>query len=99
MICLAILLERINNFGVNRIKKLIIFFGMNSYVVLAFHQVLLMTTNKAFNDLGYPIPGYANLLLMWILLTIAIFIINKYFPFVLGKKRNKSFKVDGGIAD
>lgn len=63
-------------------KYAIRFFGRNSYIVLAFHQIILLLLAHYSN-----LPGTISRILMWGILTILILSINRYCPFILGKDK------------
>lgn len=73
----------INNNIARYIKYAVKFFGKNSYIVLAFHQVVIITLN----NLHISKSGTILRISMWVTLVVLIFIINKYFPFIIGKKQ------------
>jgi len=84
MMCgVAILFSRMTNKYSNLVKNLIIFFGKNSYIVLAFHQIILLLLGKS----GYMPNGVVERGVMWIILYGIIWLVNSYFPFVVGKKK------------
>lgn len=91
MCCIASVLSRIQWPVLKPAKAAVVFFGRNTYVVLAFHQVILMILGK----LQVTFIGSLQRLLMWIVLSLLIYIINKYLPFVLG--RNVLQKNGAGI--
>lgn len=62
-------------------KKITIFFGKNSYVVLAFHQIILLILGK----MHVTNIGSIQRIIMWIILSCLILFINKYAPFILGR--------------
>lgn len=66
---------------INEGKKIAIFFGKNSYVVLAFHQIILMIQSK----IHLIDNGSLKRIIMWTILSCLILLINKYVPFILGK--------------
>lgn len=72
-------------------KKWVLFFGKNTYVILAFHQVVLMNLKMIFAQ--FNIPTYLNSgarhILLWGIIISFIFFINNYTPWVLGKKTIK----------
>ena len=62
-------------------KKIAIFFGKNSYVVLAFHQIILLILGK----MHVTNIGSIQRIIMWVILSCLILFINKYTPFILGR--------------
>lgn len=77
-----------NNFVIN-IGQLFSYLGKNTFVILAFHQIVLMNLKMIFER--FSIPFYLNSgirhLLMWSILFLLILSINSYCPWVLGKKK------------
>ena len=82
MCCIAILISRFSGRVVLYIKRIIIFFGKNSYVVLAFHQVILLVLGK----MQIIETGTVKRMTMWLILVALIHFINRYTPFVLGRE-------------
>lgn len=72
-----------------QLKKLIIYIGKNTFVILAFHQVLTMSFKKLFEY--YNLPKYVDMgvrqLLLWFFLIFIIHAINRYGLWILGKKK------------
>lgn len=56
--------------------------GKNSYVVLAFHQIIII----ALGALAFYTTGSVKRIIMWIVLVVMIEIITRYTPWVLGRK-------------
>ena len=75
------------------LRKAFQFIGKNSYVVLAFHQVVFMGVFKLFSQAGLPsiISLAIRHSLMWGILVILILLINRYIPWVLGKEKRKIY--------
>lgn len=69
----------------------ILFLGVNSLIVLSFHQVVLMTYKKLFINFNF-MPYFNSSLrhiLMWITVFLLAFLINTEFPWILGKNYKK----------
>lgn len=81
MCCLAALICKISVKPVALIKAAVVFMGKNSYVVLAFHQIIILLLGKYIN-----VPGSIERIIMWVILVILIETINRYFPYILGRK-------------
>lgn len=81
MCCFAFCLARIDNIILTQTKRFLIYYGKNSYVVLAFHQILILS-------LVYFLPSLPKVLtyiIMWTLVTVLIEVINRKVPFILGR--------------
>lgn len=70
-------------------KKIATFIGRNTFIILAFHQVVLITLKKVFEN--YVLPKTLNIcfrqLLMWTVLVGMIYLFNNYFPFILKSRK------------
>lgn len=64
--------------------------GRNSYVVLAFHQIILITLG----GLALNFSGSAERIFMWLLLVIIIEAITRYSPWILGRKKEPPFTIN-----
>lgn len=82
MCCIAALISKLSFTPVQQIKDAIVFMGKNSYVVLAFHQIILLLLGKYTH-----IPGVVERLIMWGVLVLLILGINRYFPYVIGRNK------------
>lgn len=85
MCCFAILLTRVKYLFISWFKPLFIYFGKNSYIVLAFHQIIIIFFQ-------YHIPWISSIvhhILMWGILILLIEIINRKFIFILGRNNPK----------
>lgn len=71
------------------IKNIICFFGKYSIVVLGLHTVIVRSVRCAFEPLGLPntISFPIRQLVLWIILALAIFMLNRWTPILIGKKR------------
>lgn len=87
MCTVAILISKSNIRPIKWVKQLVKFFGKNSYIVLAFHQIILLCLHNT----GLYSNGSLQRLSMWIILVALIILINKYLPWVLGKQIQKSY--------
>lgn len=88
MCTFAMVFERFTNKIVQAVKSFVIYMGKNSYVVLAFHQILLKLLGKT----GIFPNGVLQRLTMWIILVALIYIIVNYFPAIIG--RTKTVKAE-----
>lgn len=88
MCTFAMVLERMTNKAATTIKRIIIYVGKNSYVVLAFHQIILQLLGKS----GIFPNGVLQRLAMWLILIGLIYIIINYCPIIIG--RTKPIKAD-----
>ena len=72
-------------------KRILIWGGGNTYTIMGLSQIIMIVLKDIFID--FPIPSYANSLLRYILLFtllyIASLILNKHFPFFIGKRLKK----------
>lgn len=68
------------------------YIGRNTLVILAFHQPILHYICPLIVNIG--VPNMIARGVMWLLLIILIYVINNYFPFMLGlsKKKKMSYK-------
>ncbi|MCM1139268.1 MAG: acyltransferase family protein [Muribaculum sp.] len=82
MCCLALMLSKITHPQTSRVKFIFKYFGKNSYVVLAFHQIIILL----FITLIPGMPKALVHILMWVILILLIEIITRKFPFTLGRK-------------
>lgn len=89
MFVLSVIISNINVGSIVKIKYLISYIGKNTFIILALHQIVLMTFKRIFNQ--YSIPSYLSFgirqLLLWSFLLVSIYSINRYSPWVLGKKK------------
>lgn len=88
MCTFAMVFERFTNKIVQAVKSFVIYMGKNSYVVLAFHEILLKLLGKT----GIFSNGVLQRLTMWIILVYLIYIIVNYFPAIIG--RTKTVKAE-----
>jgi hypothetical protein len=85
MCCIAVLFSKVNFIPMIYCKKIIVYMGMNSYIVLAFHQILLLLLGKY-----TTLSGYFVRCIMWVILILLIYITTNYIPWLLGRSKNKS---------
>ena len=89
MFVISVLLSRISTNFIDYFKKIISYLGRNTFVILAFHQIVLMNLKMIFER--FSIPYYLNTgirhLIMWSILFLLSLSINNYCPWVLGKKK------------
>ena len=73
-------------------KSILIYLGSNSIVILGIHQIIKMVLADEILKLNISKPASITLrhLLLWIVMYIAIQVINRYIPIVLGKSNLKS---------
>lgn len=81
MCCLALILSKITHPQISHIKFVFKYFGKNSYVVLAFHQIIILLLIASFPDM----PKIFVHILMWIILILLIEIITRKCPYILGR--------------
>lgn len=82
MCLLSLLISTVQNLFVKYIKETIKFFGRNSYLVLAFHQIILIILP----DVGLFKYGSVQRIVMWIILTLIIKVVLKYIPALIGRQ-------------
>lgn len=72
----------------SKIIDVIAYFGRNSIIVLGLHHVLVQIIKLVFSPL--LLPDYVSFpirqLFLWIILALFISLLNKYTPFLIGKK-------------
>lgn len=61
------------------------YFGKNSYVVLAFHQIIVL----ALSEVCFLKSGVIVRMLMWMTLILIIELLTRYFPYILGRNAHK----------
>lgn len=84
--CTAAIISRYSHALMRPLKYSFKYFGKNSYVVLAFHQLSI----NMIMALSFITSGTIGRILMWISLVLIIEFLTRYMPFVLGrKKKNK----------
>lgn len=87
LISVGVLLQRANFFSFVKVKTYIVFIGMNTLIVVAFHQIIyngLSVFTKYFHML--PLwDGLIRILLVLLFLIILCRIVRKYAPFVIGR--------------
>ena len=83
MCTMAMASERFKNVIVQKVLYFIKYMGKNSYVVLAFHQIVLQLLGKTgiFNN------GSLQRLMMWVILILLIYSINNYCPSIIGRQK------------
>lgn len=87
-IVLSMILSELNGDIIIIVKKVISFLGINTFVILGFHQIVLMNLKMIFEKFSLPniLSGGTRHLLLWLVLFVFIHLINSHFPWVLGKK-------------
>ncbi|MCC8015595.1 MAG: hypothetical protein LIO87_10465, partial [Eubacterium sp.] len=82
-----------NNVGKNILTP-IIFIGQNTLVYYAFQSKGIKMFELIFNMLGFTLDTYLFPMIVTVLVCICLaipaYIINKWFPFLLGKRNNNS---------
>lgn len=72
----------------SKIIDVIAYFGRNSIIVLGLHHVLVQIIKLVFSPL--LLPDYVSFpirqIFLWMILTLLISLLNKYTPFLIGKK-------------
>lgn len=67
--------------------NLLIYFGRNSLIILCTHQCIMSLIRVIFrNDLTGMISGFIMFLIVILIEIPVIEIINRYLPFIIGKK-------------
>ena len=79
-----------------KIYSLIIWVGKNTLVFYAFQSKVIKIVKIIYNKLDIPINTYFNVFLaasiIYLVLILPAFVINKWFPFILGKQKYNSLK-------
>lgn len=87
ILSLSLIIDRINL--IQYIKSTLIFCSVNAIVILIFHPYIFSFVDKLFNHIGQnpnSIIGHISvIILQFLILYPLIIIINRYFPFLLGK--------------
>ncbi len=87
LISVGVLLQRTNFFSFVKVKTYIVFIGMNTLIVVAFHQIIyngLAVIIDEFITMSF-LSGIIRLLLSFVVLTYLCRFINKYMSVVLGR--------------
>lgn len=63
------------------IKSILTYIGRNTYLVLAFHQIILQLVRLS----GLTSNGFVIRLIMWIVIVCIIESVNRFYPQILGK--------------
>lgn len=82
MCSIAVFLSKIHKTVPNGIKQGIKYLEKNSYIVLAFHQIVL----KLLSSTGMMPNGSIERVLMWIIIILLIEFITRYTPQIIGRK-------------
>lgn len=90
MCCLAEIISRHTPKSLNLVKKTFISAGKNSYIILAFHQIIVLGLSAL---IIIPWSSITRLI-MWITLAILIYVINRFCPQIIGRRNNKLKKTD-----
>ncbi len=85
MCCIAELISRHTPKALIWSKRMFIAAGKNSYIILAFHQIIILLLS-AFVIIPW---GSLTRLVMWLILAVLIVAINRYCPQILGRTYNK----------
>ncbi len=85
MCCIAELISRHTPKALLWSKRMFIAAGKNSYIILAFHQIIILLLG-AFVIIPW---GSLTRLVMWLILAVLIVAINRYCPQILGRTYNK----------
>lgn len=85
MFCVAALLSRWQHRVSRPVKFALKYFGRNSYIVLAFHQIVIMLLPVV----GLRLNGHFARLTMWAVIILLIEFITRYTPWVLGREKTK----------
>lgn len=84
----SMILERMTNKVIKLIKSFVIYMGRNSFIVLAFHQIILKLLGKT----GIFPNGVLQRLTMWIILVLLIYLIVNYCPTIIGQAKPMKLK-------
>lgn len=79
----SMILERMTNKVIKLIKSFVTYMGKNSFIVLAFHQIILKLLGKT----GIFPNGVLQRLTMWIILVLLIYLIVNYCPAIIGQTK------------
>ena len=94
MLCMiAAVISRIRIKLIRPAKFAFKYMGKNSYVVLTFHQIILI----ALGSLELSISGSLKRTIMWVGLVLLIELITRYCPWILGRKYTKQVNVDAPL--
>lgn len=89
MCSMAVFLSKVQGKIFFAIKYGVKYLGKNSYVVLAFHQIVLLLLGST----GAMPNGSVERLLMWIIIISLIELITRYVPQILGREHSKKVVV------
>lgn len=81
----------ITRVGIGKLTTVLTFFGKNTLILLACHQIVMLLLIKSFTLITIA-PLVSTLLrhsLLWTILVLLIFVINRHFPFLTGKGTNR----------
>ena len=82
ILCLSILSIYIERYGPYFLTKFFSICGKQSYIILAFHQIIVMIA-------GQYLPSKLTIIIMFFTLTFLVWFIPKYLPWMLGKSYTK----------
>lgn len=82
MICVAYFISKIQTRAIKPIKFALKYFGRNTYIVLAFHQIIIMLLPA----LGLHLNGSLARIAMWLIIILITELITRYLPWILGRK-------------
>lgn len=82
MCCIAALFSRLSWLPILSFKTVIISAGMNSYIILAFHQIILLLLGEY-----TTLSGWIQRCIMWGILIILVYITSNFFPEILGRQK------------
>ncbi len=93
LLLFSFILSIVNGNVMIKFRNLISFLGKNSYVILAFHQVVSLNLKMILDKtcLNYFLKSGLRYLIMWIILFGLIVLINNYLPWIIGRKYMKSY--------
>ncbi len=71
-------------------RSLISYIGKNSFVILAFHTLVLngLKVPLANIDMPHILNSLIRHTLMWSILFLLIYVLNNFAPWILGRKKN-----------
>lgn len=83
MFCVASVLSRWQRGVSKHVKFILKYFGKNSYIVLAFHQIIIMLLPVV----GLHLNGCLARITMWIIVILIIELVTRYMPWILGREK------------
>ena len=85
VILLCVAIYHMTGPGLLWLKSLFVYVGKNTFIILAFHQILMQLLHSVGLQSGLIIR-----ILMWMILLLLVEIINRFFPQLLGRQMTRS---------